>query len=140
MKDIRELYEAYLAVDAPSYDGFGFAKFVYLTCVAECDTALDERDTALDERYTALDERDELAARLTEAESEFELRADGKRVLKARWEYGMRRIVALLWGNRHEFEIDDVVEAVRKLVPNPHTDDEALADSVFSAQGDKGSK
>jgi hypothetical protein len=56
-------------------------------------------------------------------DSEYEVRDDGKRVRKDRWQFGIRRIVALLWGNRHEFEIDDVVEAVRKLVP-PREDGE----------------
>lgn len=46
----------------------------------------------------------------------------------------MRRIVALLWGNRREFEIDDVVEAVRKLVNDDiNDDDEALVRAVLAA-------
>jgi hypothetical protein len=59
---------------------------------------------------------------------EYEVRADGKRVRKDRWQVGIRRIVALLWGNRKGFEIDEVVEAVRALVPQPFSDgdDEAL--------------
>lgn len=66
-----------------------------------------------------------------------EVRADGQTVRRDRWEWGMRRIVALLWGNRHEFEIDDVVEAVRKLVPAPHDDgdSEALAHEVQKGLG-----
>lgn len=61
---------------------------------------------------------------------EFETRADGKRVRKDRWQWGIRRIVALLWGNRHEFEVDEVVEAVRKLLPTPFAngEDEALVE------------
>lgn len=53
---------------------------------------------------------------------------DGAAVRKDRWEWTVRRIVALLWGNRKEFECDEVVEAVRALVPCPHAegDDEAL--------------
>lgn len=68
-----------------------------------------------------------------EQPSEFEVRKDGKTVRKDRWEWGVRRIVALLWGNRHEFEVDEVVDAVAALVPNPHNDgdDETL---VASAQ------
>lgn len=61
-----------------------------------------------------------------EPPDEFETRADGKVVRKDRWEWGMRRIVALLWGNRAEFEIDDVVGAVAKLTPDTHADDEGL--------------
>jgi hypothetical protein len=63
---------------------------------------------------------------------EFETRDDGKVVRRDRWELGIRRIVALLWGNRHEFEVDDVVEAVRKLVPEPFNagDDEGFFTSV----------
>jgi hypothetical protein len=56
---------------------------------------------------------------------EWEIRADGKRVRKDRWQWGIRRIVALLWGNRHEFEVDEVVDAVRKLIPEPHEDGDA---------------
>jgi hypothetical protein len=61
-------------------------------------------------------------------EPEWEIRADGARVRIDRWQIGIRRIVALLWGNRREFEVDEVVEAVRALVPNPYVDgdDEAL--------------
>ncbi len=66
------------------------------------------------------------------ADEEFEVRADGVRVRKDRWQTGIRRIVALLWGNRHEFEVDEVVEAVRKLIPAPHTDDEALCNAILS--------
>jgi hypothetical protein len=57
---------------------------------------------------------------------EFEVRADGARVRVDRWQWGVRRIAALLWGNRREFEIDEVVEAVRKLVPEPHNTAEGL--------------
>ena len=68
-------------------------------------------------------------------EAEWEVRADGKRVRNDRWQIGIRRIVALLWGNRREFEIDEVVEAVRGLVPNPHAegDDEARVSAVLAA-------
>jgi hypothetical protein len=66
----------------------------------------------------------------------FEVRADGVLARKDRWQWGVRRIAALLWGNRREFEIDEVVEAVRKLVPEPHNDDESLckaAQECFAA-------
>ena len=62
-----------------------------------------------------------------------EVRADGQTVLVHRWEIGIRRIVALLWGNRQEFEVDDVVEAVRKLAPEPRDDDEGLVRAVLAA-------
>lgn len=72
---------------------------------------------------------DEAADRLEQLADEYEIRPDGSRVRKDRWEWAVRRIVALLWGNRQEFECDEVVEAVRALVPCPHVegDDEALA-------------
>lgn len=57
---------------------------------------------------------------------EMETRADGKLVRVDRWEWGIRRIVALLWGNRKEFEIEEVVQAIKELVPYPHEDDESL--------------
>jgi hypothetical protein len=64
--------------------------------------------------------------------AEFETRADGKVVRRDRWEWAIRRIVALLWGNRQEFEMDEVVEAIRELVPSPaeEGDDEDLVHSV----------
>lgn len=62
---------------------------------------------------------------------EFEIRADGVRARKDRWEVGIRRIVALLWGNRHAFEVDEVVEAVRVLIPEPKLDDEGLVQAVL---------
>jgi hypothetical protein len=61
-----------------------------------------------------------------------EIRADGMSVRIDRWETGIRNIVALLWGNRREFEISDVVEAVRKLAPVAHAEDEALFQSIMS--------
>lgn len=66
-------------------------------------------------------------------DDEYEVRADGERVRKDRWQVGIRRIVALLWGNRKEFEIDEVVEAVRVLVPRPVAEgnDEALVRAVL---------
>lgn len=72
---------------------------------------------------------DEAADKLEQLADEYEIRPDGSRVRKDRWEWAVRRIVALLWGNRQEFECDEVVEAVRALVPCPHAegDDEALA-------------
>jgi hypothetical protein len=77
----------------------------------------------------------EEAAQQAVAPDEYEVRADGKRVRKDRWQVGIRRIVALLWGNRHEFEVDEVVEAVRKLIPQPFNDgdDEGLVQAVLAA-------
>lgn len=72
----------------------------------------------------------ELAAAPAPAVPEMETRADGKLVRVDRWEWGIRRIVALLWGNRKEFEIDEVVQAVKEIVPYPHEDDESLCTAV----------
>lgn len=47
--------------------------------------------------------------------SEYETRADGKRVRKDRWETGFRNIVSILVGPRQGFEIDEIVEQVRTL-------------------------
>ena len=74
-----------------------------------------------------------VAAPAPVAQSEFEVRADGKRVRVDRWEVAIRRIVALLWGNRHEFEVDEVVAAVRDLIPEPNDDDEGLVRAVLAA-------
>jgi hypothetical protein len=74
------------------------------------------------------------AALERQADDEYEVRVDGTRVRKDRWQVGIRRIVALLWGNRKEFEIDEVVAAVRALVPQPFAegDDEALVRAVLA--------
>ena len=75
-------------------------------------------------------------ALLAERNAETEVRRDGKTVRKDRWEIGIRRIVALMWGNRHEFEVDDVVDAVAKLIPEPfdNGDDEGFLRSVLSPE------
>lgn len=84
------------------------------------------------ERISALEaERDALREA---AEDSRETRADGARVRKDRWEIGIRRIVALLWGNRRQFEVDEVVEAVRGLVPCPHVEDEAPFRDIDAAR------
>ena len=70
------------------------------------------------------------AAPAVPAAPELETRADGELVRVDRWEWGIRRIVALLWGNRHAFEVDEVVDAVRGLVPTPNDDDESLCATV----------
>lgn len=82
-------------------------------------------------------ERAELRAEIERLRDEWETRADGVRVRKDRWEWAVRRIVALLWGNHQAFEVDEVVDAVRALVPKPHAegDDEALVRAVQSVYG-----
>jgi hypothetical protein len=47
--------------------------------------------------------------------TDYEFRSDGKVVRKDRWESGIRSIVTILGMPRGDFEIDDVVEHVRKL-------------------------
>lgn len=61
-------------------------------------------------------------------EPDWEVRADGKRVRTDRWQIGIRRIVALLWGNQREFEIDEVVKAVHRL----HAQRDALLEALKS--------
>lgn len=60
---------------------------------------------------------------------DYEFREDGKVVRKDRWETGIRNIRSLLGDYRREFEISEIVEAVRALVatiPAPEEDgDEA---------------
>lgn len=47
---------------------------------------------------------------------DYEFREDGKIVRKDRWEMGIRRIRTVLGDTRREFEIDDVIQAVKALV------------------------
>ncbi|MGL4265160.1 MAG: hypothetical protein ACRCTX_26350 [Afipia sp.] len=47
---------------------------------------------------------------------DYEFREDGKIVRKDRWENAIRRIRSALGDPRREFEIDEVVSAVRALV------------------------
>ncbi|ENO98640.1 MAG: hypothetical protein QMB75_08855 [Thauera sp.] len=47
---------------------------------------------------------------------DYEFREDGKIVRKDRWEMGIRRIRTALGDTRREFEIDDVIQAVKALV------------------------
>lgn len=61
---------------------------------------------------------------------DYEIRKDGKCVRKDRWEWGIRRIAALLWGNRCEFEIDDVVAAVKLIVAAPNEEAEAICEGI----------
>jgi hypothetical protein len=48
---------------------------------------------------------------------DYEFRDDGKLVRKDRWEQGIHSIRSCLGMNGREFEISDVVDAVRKLAP-----------------------
>jgi hypothetical protein len=47
---------------------------------------------------------------------DYEFRDDGNIVRKDRWETGIQRIRIALGMNTREFEIDDIVYAVRRLV------------------------
>lgn len=46
---------------------------------------------------------------------ELEFRDDGKLVRKDRWETGIRNIASILGWTRKEYEIDEVVNEVRRL-------------------------
>lgn len=48
--------------------------------------------------------------------ADYEFREDGKIVRKDRWETGIHRIRDELGDQRREFEIDEIVDAVRTLV------------------------
>lgn len=62
---------------------------------------------------------------------ELEFRADGKVVRKDRWETAIYKIRSLLGDNRREFEIHDVVGAVRALVATiPCPEDEGEESDV----------
>ncbi len=57
---------------------------------------------------------------------DYEFRSDGKVVRKDRWETGIRSIRSALGDSRHEFEIAEIVDAVRALVaviPAPSDED-----------------
>lgn len=72
-------------------------------------------------------ERDFRAPEFRDADpKDYEFRADGKIVRKDRWETGIHDIRAALGDRRREFEIQDIVMAVRALVsivePQPDPD------------------
>lgn len=46
------------------------------------------------------------------ADAEYEIRHDGQRVRRDRWELGFRRIVSIVVGNRADFDIDAIVARV----------------------------
>lgn len=59
---------------------------------------------------------------------DYEFREDGKVVRKDRWEMGIRRIRSALGDQRREFEIEDIVSAVKALVatlPKPPEEEDA---------------
>lgn len=60
---------------------------------------------------------------------DYEFRSDGKIVRKDRWENAIRSIRSALGDHRCEFEIDDVVDAVRAIVA-AHPDGAAFQDVV----------
>lgn len=66
----------------------------------------------------AVTERDFRAPEFINADpADYEFRADGKIVRKDRWENGIRRIAGHIGWSRREFEIDDLVAEVEKLIP-----------------------
>lgn len=67
--------------------------------------------------------------------NDYEFRSDGKVVRKDRWETGIFKIRSLLGDDRREFEIEEIIGAVRALVaaipPRPDDDeDEEGANNV----------
>lgn len=70
------------------------------------ETLIQERD-GWKQRYQEL---------LAKTEDQNEVRRDGKSVRKDRWETGIRNLVSLLWGCRHEFEVSEVVNRVEELL------------------------
>lgn len=52
---------------------------------------------------------------------DYERRPDGKIVRKDRWETGIRTLAHLLDLNTRDFEIADVIEAVKGLLPTDST-------------------
>jgi len=75
-------------------------------------------------------ERDFRAPEFRDADpKDYEFRDDGKVVRKDRWETGIRQIRDILGDRRREFEIEDIVMAVRAVVstiePQPDEGQEA---------------
>lgn len=67
---------------------------------------------------------------------DYEFRPDGKVVRKDRWETGVLRIVSALGLNVREFEIDDVVAAVAKLMADASA--AGIAVTATAAKDDAG--
>lgn len=63
-------------------------------------------------------------------DDEYEIRADGNRVRKDRWETGFRNIVTWTVGPRTEFEIDDIVALVRDKFSAPQPDPVRFSDTA----------
>lgn len=57
---------------------------------------------------------------------DYEFREDGKLVRKDRWESAVHEIKWLVLGGVREFEIDDVVAAVRDLVKSANKDNKDI--------------
>lgn len=74
--------------------------------VSRVETLIQERD-GWKQRYQEL---------LAKTEDPNEVRRDGKSVRKDRWETGIRNLVSLLWGSRHEFEVSEVVNRVEEIL------------------------
>ncbi len=76
-------------------------------------------------------ERDLRAPEFRDSKVEdLEFRADGRIVRKDRWENGIHRIRHALGDRRREFEVDDIVQAVKALVATfPDLLDEGYDDS-----------
>lgn len=71
--------------------------------------------------FRPVEEKDFRQERFRDADpKDYEFREDGEILRKDRWETGIQRIRAIL-GIREDWEIGDVVEAVRKLHVNSST-------------------
>ncbi len=83
------------------------------------------------EKARAVCERDFRCPEFRDANPEdYEFRSDGKIVRKDRWETGIRAIQSALGDPRKEFEIDDLVRAVRAMVAAiPPRDDQGVSDA-----------
>ncbi|AOZ06744.1 hypothetical protein [Cupriavidus malaysiensis] len=81
------------------------------------DTDLGDIKAAIKRALCVAVDRALLASKPSETRDadEYEMRADGKRVHKGRWEDGFRSIVSIVRGPRGGFEIDEIVELVRGL-------------------------
>lgn len=62
---------------------------------------------------------------------DYEFRDDGKVVRKDRWEQGLRNVASIIGWSRREYEIPEVVEAVRGLSERIEQLEQALVYSAF---------
>ena len=60
--------------------------------------------------------KDSLQVGVGDERDAWEIREDGKRVRKDRWQDGFRSIVSIVRGPRGSFEIEDIIELVRAVV------------------------